>query len=114
MQTLIKLDNQGLEWLTHIVTESAYEARVELQLHDSWSVEDFFNFVELVSINAKAKLLERVRGLPSKDVYQTLGSFVDQICNTLLEDALDNMQDTPIIAHSGWPEVQIQRSKPSS
>jgi hypothetical protein len=114
MQTLIRLDNQGLEWLTHIVTESAYEARIELQLDDSWSVEDFINFIELVSINAKTKLLERVRGLPSKDVYKTLGSFVDQICHTLLEDTLDYLQDTHIITHSGLPTVQIQRSKPSA
>ena len=90
MQTLIKLDNQGLEWLTEIITESAYEARIELQLCDSWSAEDFCSFIELVSINAKTKLLTRVRGLPSKDVYQILGSVVDQICHTLLEDALDN------------------------
>jgi hypothetical protein len=98
MQTLIKLDNQGLEWLTHIITESACEARVELQLENSWSVEDLINFVELVSINAKTKLLTRVRGLPSKDVYQTLGSFVDQICHTLLEDGLDDLRDTHIEA----------------
>ena len=90
MQTLIKLDNQGLEWLTEMITESACEARIELRLGDSWSADDFRSFIELVSINAKTKLLERVRGLPSKDVYQTLGSVVDQICHTLLEDALDN------------------------
>ena len=90
METLIRLDNQGLEWLTDMITESAHEARVELQLGDSWSGDDFCSFVELVSINAKTKLLKRVRGLPSKDVYQTLGSLVDQICHTLLEDALDD------------------------
>jgi hypothetical protein len=114
MQTLIKLDNQGLEWLTHIVSESAYEARIELQLDDSWSVEDFFNFIELVSINAKTKLLKRVRGLPSKDVYQTLGSFVDQICNTLVEDALDDVQDMRAITPSGGPKVHMQKSSISA
>lgn len=113
MPTLFRLDNQGLKWLTHIVAESAYEARIELQIDDSWSVEDFINFIELVSINAKTKLLERVRGLPSKDVYQTLGSFVDQICHTLLEETLDDLKDTHFITHSGLPAVQIQRSKPS-
>jgi len=90
MQTLIRLDNQGLEWLIDMITESAYEAHIELQLDDSWSAKDFCSFIELVSINAKTKLLRRVRGLPSKDVYQTLGSLVDQICHALLEDALDN------------------------
>lgn len=113
MQTLIRLDNQGLKWLTHIVAESAYEARIELQLDDIRSVEDFINFIELVSINAKTKLIERVRGLPSKDVYETLGSFVDQICHTLLEDTLDDLQDKHFITHSELPTVQIHRSKPS-
>lgn len=90
MQTLIRLDNQGIEWLTEMITESAHEACIELQLGDSWSAEDFCNFMELVSINAKTKLLNRVRGLPTKVVYQTLGSLVDQMCQTLLEDTLDN------------------------
>jgi len=90
MQTLVRLDNQGLEWLTEMITESACEARIELRLGDSWSADDFRSFIELVSINTKTKLLERVQGLPSKDVYQTLGSVVDQICYTLLEDTLDN------------------------
>ncbi len=90
MQTLVRLDNHGLDWLTDVITESAREARSELQLGNSWSADDFGSFIELVSINAKTKLLKRVRGLPSKDVYQTLGSVVDQICHTLLEDALDD------------------------
>jgi hypothetical protein len=89
MQTLIRLDHQGLEWLTEMITESAHEACFELQLGDSWSAEDFYNFMELVSINAKTKLLNRVRGLPTKVVYQTLGSLVDQICQTLIDERLD-------------------------
>ena len=116
MQTLIRLDNQGLEWLTDMITESAYEAHIELQLGDSWPAKDFCSLIELVSINAKTKLLKRVRGLPSKDVYQTLGSLVDQICHALLEDALDNghYHNSEVKPRSMACKTCLASSKPGS